>query len=63
MPLVCLAVLTLSNPAFAHHPFGSTIPDSWVDGFLSDLGHPVIGPDHLVFTIIVGLLAIRLKPQ
>ncbi|MEM8810469.1 MAG: HupE/UreJ family protein, partial [Cyanobacteria bacterium P01_G01_bin.38] len=63
VPLVCLAVFILSTPAFAHHPFGGSTPSSFVDGFLSGLGHPVIGPDHLVFTIVVGLLATRLKPQ
>ncbi len=60
--LVCVAVFALATPAMAHHPFGGIAPDTWVEGFLSGLGHPVIGPDHLVFTIVVGLLATRFKP-
>ena len=44
-------------PAFAHHPNGSQIPSTFLDGFLSGIGHPVIGIDHLVFVIAIGLLA------
>ncbi|NER83070.1 MAG: HupE/UreJ family protein [Leptolyngbya sp. SIO1D8] len=57
-----LIILMLATPTFAHHPFGGMTPENWVQGFLSGMGHPVIGPDHLVFTIIVGLLATQLPP-
>jgi urease accessory protein len=50
-------VLSVAAPAFAHHPFGGRTPANFVEGFLSGLGHPVIGLDHLAFTIAVGLLA------
>ncbi|MBE9061372.1 HupE/UreJ family protein [cf. Phormidesmis sp. LEGE 11477] len=59
---ISAGLLAIASPALAHHPFGGTTPTSWVQGFLSGLGHPIIGPDHFVFTIIVGLLAIRSKP-
>lgn len=59
---ILVGLLAITSPALAHHPFGGATPTSWVQGFLSGLGHPVIGPDHFVFTIIVGLLAIRFKP-
>lgn len=43
--------------ALAHHPFGGETPTTAVEAFLSGLGHPVIGLDHLAFVITVGLLA------
>lgn len=56
--LTTLAMLpALSLPAAAHHPMGGAMPATAMEGFLSGLGHPVIGPDHLAFLIAVGLLA------
>ena len=56
--LTALAALPLlSLPAAAHHPMGGAMPATALDGFLSGLGHPVIGPDHLAFLLAVGLLA------
>lgn len=49
--------LALGAPALAHHPFGGSTPTTAIAAFLSGLGHPVIGLDHLAFVIIVGLLA------
>ena len=43
-------------PAFAHHMMGGKIPSTLMQGLLSGLGHPVIGVDHLLFIIGVGLL-------
>ncbi|MEO0758426.1 MAG: HupE/UreJ family protein [Cyanobacteria bacterium J06648_16] len=57
-----IVVLAFASPAFAHHPFGGTTPGSWLEGFLSGLGHPIIGTDHLVFTVLIGLLAALLSP-
>lgn len=45
------------NPAHAHHPLGGTTARTWMEGLASGLGHPVIGIDHLVFTIGLGILA------
>lgn len=44
--------------ALAHHPFGSDTPASFIEGFLSGLGHPIIGLDHFAFVVAVGLLAV-----
>jgi urease accessory protein len=52
-----LSGLALGAPALAHHPFGGSTPTTAIAAFLSGLGHPVIGLDHLAFVIIVGLLA------
>jgi urease accessory protein len=53
---------SLNAPAFAHHPFGGETPQSGIEGFLSGLGHPIIGLDHFIFVIGAGLLA-ALKPK
>lgn len=52
-----LLALLLTAPALAHHPTGNQTPSTFIEGFLSGLGHPVIGLDHLAFVIAVGLLA------
>ena len=54
---VTVGLLLVSPPAFAHHPFGGETPSNAIQGFLSGLGHPVIGLDHLAFVIAAGLLA------
>ena len=54
---VLLSVSLLAAPALAHHPNGSEIPSNFVQGFLSGIGHPVIGIDHLVFVVAIGLVA------
>ncbi|WP_228041079.1 HupE/UreJ family protein [Nodosilinea sp. LEGE 07088] len=50
-------LLLLPLPSLAHHPLGGTLPASAFEGFLSGLGHPVIGLDHLAFVVAIGLLA------
>ena len=50
-------ILLMASPALAHHPNGGNIPSTFAEGFLSGLGHPIIGIDHLVFVIGIGLLA------
>ncbi|MGB3201085.1 MAG: HupE/UreJ family protein, partial [Nodosilinea sp.] len=51
------ALLLLPLPSLAHHPLGGRVPATFAEGFLSGLGHPVIGLDHLAFIVAVGLLA------
>jgi urease accessory protein len=51
--------LFAATPALAHHPMGGALPTTVADGFLSGLGHPVIGLDHLAALVGVGLLAAR----
>jgi len=59
--LALIALLTLVQPANAHHPFGGETPSNFLEGFLSGLGHPVIGFDHLAFVIASGLVAAGAK--
>ena len=53
---VAFTSITLSS-AFAHHPLGGEVPQTMLHGFLSGVGHPVIGFDHLAFVVGVGLIA------
>ncbi|PZO37141.1 MAG: urease accessory protein UreJ [Shackletoniella antarctica] len=55
--LAVSALLLLPLPSLAHHPFGGGTPATFAEGFLSGLGHPVIGLDHLAFVVAAGLLA------
>lgn len=56
--LWCSLILVMTAlPVLAHHPNGGAIPSNFTEGFLSGLGHPVIGIDHLVFVVAIGLLA------
>jgi len=57
MGLAVAGLLLLATPALAHHPSGGDTPANAVQGFLSGMGHPVIGLDHLAFVITAGLLA------
>ena len=45
--------------AHAHHVMDYATPATLLDGFLSGIGHPVIGVDHLLFVIGAGVLAAR----
>jgi urease accessory protein len=58
------AIVLAANPAFAHHPMGGRTPSNFFEGFLSGLGHPIIGIDHLAFLIaagvVVGIAALNL---
>ncbi len=59
--LISLAsLLLLMEPAIAHHPFGGETPSNFVEGFLSGLGHPIIGLDHFTFVVASGFLGATL---
>ena len=55
------ALLALaSSPALAHHPFGMEEGQqlsSWM-GFVSGVGHPLLGPDHLLFLLAIGFVGL-----
>lgn len=55
--LIGLGLFGAIAPALAHHPFGGRAPANVFEGFLSGLGHPVIGLDHLAAVVAIGLLA------
>lgn len=52
-----IPALLAASPASAHHMMDGEMPQTFVQGLLSGLGHPVIGFDHLAFIIAVGLAA------
>jgi len=54
---VFIALALLAEPAFAHHVMGGRMPASFGEGFLSGLGHPIIGLDHFAAVVAVGCLA------
>jgi urease accessory protein len=41
--------------AHAHHPMGGATPSTLFEGLLSGLAHPVIGLDHLLFVLAIGV--------
>jgi urease accessory protein len=47
--------LLAAAPASAHHVMGGRTPSTFMEGLLSGLAHPVIGPDHLAFLLAVGV--------
>jgi urease accessory protein len=52
--IVVIAALVPTG-ASAHHVMGGQIPATFLQGLLSGLGHPVIGPDHLAFLLAIGI--------
>src|SRR5213592_3053559 len=40
--------------AWAHHFMGGGLPETFAQGLLSGLGHPVIGLDHAAFIAAAG---------
>ncbi len=58
VPLLLLSLL--AAPASAHHlmeAFG--LREGGLSGFLSGLGHPLLGPDHLLFLLSLGLVGLQ----
>jgi len=54
--LLAAPFLLVAMPASAHHVMGGKLPSTWLEGLLSGLGHPVIGPDHLGFLLAVAVV-------
>jgi urease accessory protein len=52
-----LAAMAVTAPAWAHHVMGGELPQTFLQGLLSGVGHPVIGLDHLAAIVGVGILA------
>ncbi|MGD2117529.1 MAG: HupE/UreJ family protein [Chromatiales bacterium] len=59
--LFTVTALTASLPAQAHHMMDGQTPETFMQGMLSGLAHPVIGIDHFAFVLMVGLLAVALS--
>jgi urease accessory protein len=48
------ALVLLSGAASAHHFMGDALPQTFTQGLLSGLGHPLIGVDHAAFIVACG---------
>lgn len=55
---IVAALLLLVTPAlaWAHHFMDATVPQTFVQGLLSGLGHPLIGLDHAAFIVGAGFV-------
>ena len=64
-PVLFLAFLflSISSPVYAHHPWEGLAPDSYnsFQGFISGLAHPIIGFDHFLFLLSIGLVRVSSK--
>ncbi|MGJ4944887.1 HupE/UreJ family protein [Bradyrhizobium sp. HKCCYLS1011] len=54
---VAALALVAADPASAHHMMGGKLPQTFAQGLLSGLGHPVIGLDHFAAIIGAGIIA------
>jgi urease accessory protein len=54
---VLAIMMVMAQPAWAHHPMGGKLPQTFLQGLLSGFGHPVIGIDHLAAIVGIGILA------
>lgn len=56
-----LLLLAPLAPALAHHPFGmkdGADLSAW-QGLLSGIGHPLLGPDHLLFLLALAFVGLK----
>jgi urease accessory protein len=64
LAVVLSLALTVGQPAQAHHLIEvldlSVTP---LNGLLSGLAHPVIGPDHLIFLLALALVGLRARTR
>jgi urease accessory protein len=54
-------LMLLSSAAFAHHPMDGMTPETFTQGLLSGLGHPIIGLDHFAFIVLAMFLAATVR--
>lgn len=56
-----LLTLSLFSPAHAHHPFGmgDSTALSALQGLLSGIGHPLLGPDHMLFLLAIAFIGLQ----
>lgn len=55
--VVTITVALLPVPVWAHHAMDGAIPTTPLQGLLSGLAHPVLGFDHLLFVLALGLIS------
>ena len=59
--MAVVPLLLMGSPALAHHPFGmgdSGTLTAW-QGLLSGIGHPLLGPDHLLFLLAIAFVGLK----
>jgi urease accessory protein len=56
-----LFLLAGMAPAQAHHAMDYALPVTVLEGFLSGIGHPVLGIDHFIFIVGAGVLAAQFE--
>src|SRR5215471_8646958 len=49
-------ILLFASPAEAHHMTGGRVPATYFEGVMSGLAHPIIGLDHLLALVAIGIL-------
>jgi len=58
--LAMLGLMLLAPAAQAHHMLDITgLKPTPLNGFISGLAHPVLGPDHLLFLLALSLVGLR----
>lgn len=61
-PLIFATTLAaVPHAAWAHHVMDGNLPQTFVQGLLSGLGHPLIGLDHAAFIVAAGFLLALLE--
>ncbi|TMM52959.1 HupE/UreJ family protein [Sulfitobacter sabulilitoris] len=55
--LALLALVLSASPALAHHPLDGLPMQTFGQGLLSGVGHPILGLDHLFFVAVAGIAA------
>ena len=58
--IACVVTITAALvhvPVWAHHAMDGAIPTTTLHGLLSGLAHPVLGFDHLLFVLAIGLIS------
>ena len=59
--LVAPVLLLLPGTALAHHFMDNALPQTYLQGLLSGLGHPLIGVDHAAFIVAAGFFLALVK--
>ena len=61
MSAALLLLVVGASPAFAHHPFEGVEASQLApfQGLISGLGHPLLGPDHLLFLVALAFLGLK----
>ena len=55
--IVYFLFLIFPSLVYSHHPLNGGMMEDFSDGFLSGIGHPILGLDHLIFILGVGLIS------